>query len=199
MALNPDPRPGRWLLPLVVLGMVGFTYVFVQTLPGSEADGLDVSSDEVSTSTTTTTIDLTETTTTTIPLSPDFAAYLETVDGFETELTAFQTEMATINGQWDAREIEYSVAETALIDLAGRVGAWLDGVIAVIPPAQLTTGNDILVQAASAASDAARDVVAGIQAPTADPRVAALEQFDAAVLAFTAAADDLDLQARSTS
>ena len=29
MALNADPKPGRWILPLVVLGMVAFTYFFV--------------------------------------------------------------------------------------------------------------------------------------------------------------------------
>jgi hypothetical protein len=33
MALNPDPKPGRWILPLVVLGMVAFTYFFVRALP----------------------------------------------------------------------------------------------------------------------------------------------------------------------
>ena len=33
MAFNPDPKPGRWILPLVVLGMIAFTYFFVRELP----------------------------------------------------------------------------------------------------------------------------------------------------------------------
>jgi hypothetical protein len=40
---NYDPKPGRWMLPLVVLAMVAFTYLFVRELPsaaqGSENDG----------------------------------------------------------------------------------------------------------------------------------------------------------------
>ena len=33
MAVNPDPKPGRWILPLVILGMIAFTYFFVRSLP----------------------------------------------------------------------------------------------------------------------------------------------------------------------
>ena len=30
MTSNYDPKPGRWMLPLVVLAMVAFTYLFVR-------------------------------------------------------------------------------------------------------------------------------------------------------------------------
>ena len=78
MAVNPDPRPGRWLLPLVVLGMVLFTYVFVRTLPGADADVVDL--DNGTTSSTTTTVaasDPESTTTTTQPLDAETTAYLD--------------------------------------------------------------------------------------------------------------------------
>ena len=39
MAINPDPKPGRWILPLVVLGMVAFTYFFVRALPSGSEEG----------------------------------------------------------------------------------------------------------------------------------------------------------------
>src|SRR3970040_1221947 len=38
MAVNPDPKPGRWILPLVILGMVAFTYFFVRSLPEASPD-----------------------------------------------------------------------------------------------------------------------------------------------------------------
>ena len=38
MAVNPDPKPGRWILPLVILGMIGFTYFFVRELPEASPD-----------------------------------------------------------------------------------------------------------------------------------------------------------------
>src|SRR5690606_28312697 len=39
MAVNADPKPGRWILPLVVLGMVAFTYFFVRALPSGSEPG----------------------------------------------------------------------------------------------------------------------------------------------------------------
>ena len=38
MAVNPDPKPGRWILPLVILGMIAFTYFFVRSLPEASPD-----------------------------------------------------------------------------------------------------------------------------------------------------------------
>ena len=50
MARNPDPKPGRWILPLIIVGMVGFTYLFtnsIDTVP-------EVPDNEATASTTTT-------------------------------------------------------------------------------------------------------------------------------------------------
>jgi hypothetical protein len=201
MAVNPDPRPGRWLLPLVILGMVLFTYVFVRTLPGAEADAVDL--DNGATSTTTTTAaaaDPESTTTTTTPLDAETAAYLDALNGLETQLTGFQTTMSTVNGQWDAspRQIEYADAEAALAELSGEVGAWADAAASVTPPLSLTDSHTLVSQAAEIVSESAAAVLSGLQAPTADPRIAALEQFDAAVRAFTATVDDVETQARSS-
>ena len=45
MMRNPDPKPGRWVLPLVVLGMVLFTWVWIDRLGppevGRHPAGLD--------------------------------------------------------------------------------------------------------------------------------------------------------------
>lgn len=199
MAVNPDPRPGRWLLPLVVLGMVLFTYVFVRTLPGAEAETIPL--DDSTTTTTTEPLDAPDsTTTTTQPLDAETAAYLEALGGLEDQLTTFQTTMSTVNGQWDAspREIEYSAAETALAELSGEVGAWADAAASLTPPPALADGQTLVTQAAEIVSESASAVLAGLRAPTADPRIAALEQFDAAVRAFTATVDDVETQARAS-
>ncbi len=208
MAVNPDPRPGRWLLPLVVLGMVLFTYVFVQSLPGADADSVDLDADgSVTTSTgttpTTSETDETSSTTTTTPavLDPEVAAYLDVLAGLETQLTDFQTTMATINGQWDAepRTITYADAEAGLIALSGQVTAWSDAVTAVTAPLSLTDGHTLVSQASELVATAAAAVLSGLQGPDAAPRITALEQFDAAVRTFTAAVDDVETQARSAS
>ena len=201
MAVNPDPRPGRWLLPLVILAMVGFTYVFVESLPAAETDPQDLSEDATTTSTTSTTVAEDEpgtTTTTTAPVSPEVLAYLERVTEAEGTIIGLQAEMGSVNSAWDAdpREISYGDAEAAIQDLANRVAAWADEVEAIVPPAGLEDAHDLLGEFAQATADAAADVLAGLQAPdTGEARRAALEQFDTAVRGFTAAADDVEQRA----
>lgn len=203
MAVNPDPRPGRWLLPLVILGMVVFTYVFVQALPGAEADGDDLSSG-ATTTTTTSPADEGSTTTTTeaVVLDPSVQDYLDLVTSQETALTGFQTEMATINGQWDAEErtVTYPDTEAALVDLAARVRTWAQDVAAVVAPLGLEGVHTVLSAAAAEAANAADAVVAGLQSSdTGEARLAALDSFDEAVRAFTAAADEAEFQAALSS
>lgn len=201
MAVNPDPRPGRWLLPLVILGMVIFTYVFVQALPSAEGDGTDLSADAT---TTTTTPDDASTTTTSAPapLDPSVQGFLDGVEAQEAQLTGFQTEMATINGQWDAEErtVTYPDTEAALVDLAGRVRTWAEGVATVVAPLGLEGVHTVLNAAAAEAANAADAILAGLQSSdTGEARRAALDSFDEAVRAFTAAADEAEFQANLSS
>lgn len=203
MAVNPDPRPGRWLLPLVILGMVVFTYVFVQALPGADAEGDDLSSGATTTTTTEAT-DETSTTSTTVAvvLDPSVQNFLDLVSSQETALTGFQTEMATINGQWDAEErtVTYPDTEAALVDLASRVRTWAQDVATVVAPLGLEGVHTVLSAAAAEAANAADAVVAGLQSSdTGEARRAALDSFDEAVRAFTAAADEAEFQAALSS
>ncbi len=175
----------------------------MQALPGADADQVDLDDGATPTTTTTTsatsTSDDSTTTTTAIPLDADTAAYLETLGGFEEQLTGFQTTMSTVNAQWDAdpRQIDYSAAESALVDLVGQLGAWSDGVAAVAAPVALADGHAVVTQAAELVASTGSDVLEGLRGPTAEPRLTALEQFDAAVRAFTAAVDDTETQARA--
>jgi len=199
MAVNPDPRPGRWLLPLVVLGMVLFTYVFVQALPGVDNGSTDATGDTTTTSTTSPGTDTSSTTTTAVALDPSVQSYLDSIAEFEVELTGFQTEMSTINSQWDAtdRTVTYPETEAALTDLADRVGAWADTVTAVTAPLGLEGVQTVLGTAATEAANAADAVVAGLQSSdTGEARRAALDSFDEAVRAFTSARDEAEFQAK---
>ena len=203
MAVNPDPRPGRWLLPLVILGMVVFTYVFVQALPGADPAGDDLSSESTTTTTTEPESDGSTTTTTEAPvLDPSVQDFLNLVASQETTLTGFQTEMATINGQWDAEErtVTYPDTEAALVDLATRVRTWAQDVAVVVAPLGLEGVHTVLSAAAAEAANASDAVIAGLQSSdTGEARRAALDSFDEAVRAFTAAADEAEFQASLSS
>jgi hypothetical protein len=203
MVMNPDPRPGRWLLPLVVLGMMVFTYVFVQNLPAADGETQDIGANGLDAETTTTTTSIAETTSTTTPvpvLSPEVQDYLNQVATAETELLAFQAEMADINGRWDAdpRTLEYADGEALLTDLAQRIATWATNLTAVVPPATVTDAHGVLTATAQATADSAAAVLTGFTGPDAEPRITALGEFDIAVTAFTAAADDVELRATTT-
>lgn len=199
MALNPDPRPGRWMLPLVVLGMLLFTYVFVSQLPGTgpeaEASASTVPNDP-NDSTPTSLPDGSETGTDTEPsetsnpaaqVSPEVEAYRAAMTALASELTAFNTDMDTVNAQWDAdpREIEYSGAEQQFTTISTNVAEWSNRVAAVEPPADLAEAhNGFVTAAASAATEAAAVLDGLVNAPGPEPRRDAAGRFDAARQAF---------------
>ncbi|GIU92608.1 MAG: hypothetical protein KatS3mg011_1514 [Acidimicrobiia bacterium] len=193
--MNPDPRPGRWLLPLVILGMVVFTYAFVRSLPGAEAGTSDTTVTTVGSPPTGGDSDTTTTTTTTAPpaVSPELQAYLEQVNALETRLVELQTELATINANWENREstgVTYSETEAALVDLVARVEQWAGEVEAVTPPEALVVAHDTVVQFAQTIATTAQEVLAGLRAPdTGEQRREAVSRFDDAVRGFTAAVD----------
>ena len=94
MAVNPDPKPGRWILPLVILGMIAFTYFFVSELPEASPDTTLVGQE-----TTTTTLGTATTTEASGggELDPEIQAYLDELDAINSELQLLNTEMVTVN------------------------------------------------------------------------------------------------------
>ncbi|MDH3307881.1 MAG: hypothetical protein OEO77_10225 [Acidimicrobiia bacterium] len=197
MAQNPDPKPGRWILPLIILGMVGFTYVFVQSLQDRVEANPDLTTPAISTTTT-----LVDTiTTTTLPavgVLPDAEtqAYLDGVEAWRASLAALDLEMTAINSDWDNRAIEYAAARDSIRDdLNPRINEFATTVADGLPPAAntvLTSLHDQLAAAASATADAAAGVLAGLQSSdTGEARAAALDEFATAVAAFNTAADSI--------
>src|SRR5690606_4654998 len=110
MAFNPDPKPGRWILPLVVLAMIAFTYYFVRELPQASPDTTTPRA------TTTTTGEGTRTTSTTTagPNDPPVQAYVDVVRSINTDLAAHAAELTAATSGFDAgpREVQYTDAVT---------------------------------------------------------------------------------------
>ena len=83
---NSDPKPGRLILPLVLIGMIATTYTFINRVVENNdleiiedaviEDTIPIVTDETTTSTSTTT---------TIP--EDVVAYLEEISGEKIQVT----------------------------------------------------------------------------------------------------------------
>jgi hypothetical protein len=183
MAVNPDPKAGRWILPLVILGMIAFTYFFVSSLPeGSPTTTLALG-------TTTTTL---EGTGTTLPSTgttgPNAAqAYLDELDAINAELQLLVTEMVTVNQGFDAdpRTVEVDEAGTRLDAVATDTQALADRVGALTVPAGLETNQQALISAIDFCAGAAQDAVDGLHSTdTGELRNAAVEVYTTSAAGF---------------
>jgi hypothetical protein len=194
MAVNPDPKPGRWILPLVVLGMVAFTYFFVRELPEASPDST------LAAGTTTTTLpggattSSTEGTTPGTGVDPAVDAYITELDSINTALQLLRTEMVTVNDGFDAdpREIEFSEAEPRMETIDTDTQALADRVAAMTVPVGLEANHQALTSAIDTAAGAADDALAGLQSD--DPG----ELRRAAVVAYTQAADNFATEVQNT-
>jgi hypothetical protein len=188
MTSNYDPKPGRWMLPLVVLAMVAFTYLFVRELPSAASANENGETTETTSSTTSTTGGDGETTTTG-EVDGTTQAYLDSLAGFQSTLSNLQTELASANAGWDAnpKTITFDQAEEAFIRVAEGSAALVGEVQAATVPAALVEAHNVVIAAAQQAADAGSQALAGLRAPspdTGEARRAAVNEFDAAVTAF---------------
>lgn len=189
MTSNYDPKPGRWMLPLVVLAMVAFTYLFVRELPSAASadEGGELTGTTLITTSTTRSDETTTTTGAVVDATTQ--AYLDSLTASQSTLSNLQTELASANAGWDAnpKTITFDQAEEAFISVAEGAAVLVGEVQAATVPADLIEGHNAVIAAAQQAADAASRALAGLRAPSPDTgegRRAAVNDFDAAVTAF---------------
>lgn len=198
MAVNPDPKPGRWILPLVVLGMIAFTYFFVRALPEASTD---TTLAPVASDTTTTEAGdgdgdgdgdgaSTSTTQAQSQLDPETQAYLDEIDSINQELQVQRTELVTVNEAFnqDPREIEYADAEDRFEAIVTATEELLTRQTDLAPPDVLAANHQSLVSAIDLASDSITEALAGLRSTDEG------QQRNSGVEAFTQAATDYDTE-----
>jgi len=108
---NEDPKPGRLVLPLVLIGMIATTYTFINRVATN--NNLDlVQVDEVLVETTapeTVAEDTTTTTTTTLP--SEVVTYLEEISSEKIQSIDLATKVLEANDKWDNEDITYQEAK----------------------------------------------------------------------------------------
>ncbi|MCY3539668.1 MAG: hypothetical protein F4Y75_05080 [Acidimicrobiia bacterium] len=209
MASNPDPRPGRWILPLVVLGMILFTWVWINRLEPPEVEGT-VAGSTSSTSTSVVTEpgdeDPTvsedvetpeETTTTTLP--PAIEVYLTNLAEDKEALAAVVDELNQVNDSWENRAetgVTYSETEAAFVAVSEQAVVFSETVELHRPPADvagLTDAHQRVYESALAVTEAASDALAGLRAPdTGELRREAVVEFRAAAATFDQNVDQIN-------
>ena len=86
---NTDPKPGRIILPLVLIGMIATTYTFINRVTTN--NNLEIVSEETTSTTSNVSSEESTTTTTTTTIPAGVVQYLEEITGeiFLTNFKAF--------------------------------------------------------------------------------------------------------------
>ena len=188
MPRNPDPKHGRWVLPLIIVAMVTLTITFVNSLEPAESEA----------GTTTTVPAPSTTTTTTRPL--DVAAFLVTLDVYETQAEAFLGDVQGINSDWEGRQITQGEARASFEAVMANIATWENEVAgAADVPAALAEAHVQLVLEIEELAPRVEDIILGLEAPDDGTlRRTAVLDFEDQVAAVLDAIDNLKDLARDT-
>ncbi|MEA2024205.1 MAG: hypothetical protein U9N79_07960 [Actinomycetota bacterium] len=170
-----DPKHGRWILPVVVAALIGFTYLFVTALPPAE---IPVGTTTTAAGSDTTTSVPDETTTTTLPA--DIAAFLRLADEYEATAKSIANDIDDANTAWENREGDVpSFVDTRDAFGAAKVEAQSlsESVAATSPPDAYSTVWPDTVTAAATLPPGIDAILEGLAAP--DDGTARREAVDA--------------------
>ena len=108
---NNDPKPGRLILPLVLIGMIATTYTFIQRV--AENNDLEIISNEVVEEENIVEDEIVEettsTTSTTLPV--EYVSYLEEINGERIIAISLGEKVLEANQNWDDKTVTYQEAK----------------------------------------------------------------------------------------
>lgn len=152
-----DPKHGRWILPLVILGMVVLTYTFVSSIEPAEGPTGTSPNEPPFT---------TEPTSPTTTLPTAIAQFLVTLDIFENQALSFAAEVNQANARWEAREATFAATRTAFLNLQTQLRNFETDVAQApnVPP-ELAAGHVELLLQVTDLPLKMEDIILGLDAP----------------------------------
>ncbi|MDJ0663002.1 MAG: hypothetical protein QNJ75_00485 [Acidimicrobiia bacterium] len=174
-----DPKHGRWILPLVVMALVLFTWTFVNNLPAAETP---LTTTVAATEPTTTTAPPEETTTTTV--APEVIAFVATLDQLTAEAEELQATAQRINDEYPDTT-GYGDTRDALSDLRVATSEFNDRVGEVEPlPAGEEPWGDVTTAAATMQLEADNMFDGLVNTSGSEKRLTALANYNIAAGTF---------------
>ncbi len=179
---NSDPKPGRLILPLVLIGMIATTYTFINRVAvqndleilENEAvveETIPVDSNETSTTTSTTT---------TIP--EGVVTYLEEITGEKIQAIELGKKVLETNQRWDDKSTTYQEAQVEFQEFIDDFLVFVDTFSNPGPPLDsptLLSNHDELVVLVNLIYADTEELLEGLTAPdTGERRSAALASFN---------------------
>ena len=178
---NSDPKPGRIVLPLVLIGMIATTYTFINRVATNnnleivtEVTTVETVAEEATEDTTTTS------TTTTLP--ENYVAYLEEITAEKIQATELGKKVLEANQNWDDKTITYQEAKQEFAAFIEDAEEFVITVTEPGPPneyANLVTSHEELKTLVNLIAEDTVELLAGLESSDkGEQRAAALDSFN---------------------
>ena len=185
---NEDPKPGRLVLPLVLIGMIATTYTFINRVTTNNDLEIEPVAEEVVEPIVedSTPEDTTTTTTTTLP--DEVVTYLEEISSEKIQSIDLATKVLEANENWDNESITYQEAKDEFAEFIEDAQQFVDTVAEPGPPstfAGLVKSHEELKSLAELIYVDTQELLEGLtSSDTGQQRSAALESFNNNINAF---------------
>ena len=178
---NPDPKPGRIVLPLVLIGMIATTYTFINRVATN--NDIDIVAEETPVETISeVVVEDTSTTTTSTTLPDNYVAYLEEITAEKIQATELGKEVLEANENWDDKTVTYQEAKDEFRAFIATAEQFVSTVSDPGPPneyANLVTSHEELKTLVNLIYLDTVELLAGLESSdTGEQRSAALDAFN---------------------
>ena len=179
---NEDPKPGRLVLPLVLIGMIATTYTFINRVASNNDLEIEPIVEEVVDQTEEESIPEDTTTTTTTTLPDEVVTYLEEISSEKIQSIDLATKVLEANDNWDNESITYQEAKDEFAEFIEDAQQFVDTVAEPGPPstfAGLVKSHEELKSLAELIYADTQELLEGLtSSDTGQQRAAALESFN---------------------
>lgn len=179
---NQDPKPGRLVLPLVLIGMIATTYTFVNRVATNNDLDLSVTEEVVTTEEEATEDTTTTSSTTTTTLPDEVVTYLEEIQAEKVQSDELGQTVLEANEKWDDELSTYQEAKDEFAKFIEDAEQFVETVSEPGPPntfANLVTSHDELKVLANLIYEDTKELLEGLtSSDTGERRSAALDSFN---------------------
>ena len=179
---NSDPKPGRLILPLVLIGMIATTYTFINRVTtNNNLEVINVSDSTTEVVTEEVVVDTTTTSTTTTLPEAD-VAYLEEIQAEKIQSVELGKKVLETNQRWDDKDTTYQEAQQEFEAFINDAEQFVTTVSDPGPPssnASLVSNHEELKILVNLIYEDTKELLEGLTAPdTGERRSTALTSFN---------------------
>jgi hypothetical protein len=186
---NSDPKPGRLILPLVLIGMIATTYTFINRVTtNNNLEVINIEEDTEEEIVSEEAVDETTTTSTTTTLPENVVAYLEEIQAEKIQSTELGKKVLETNERWNNKDTSYQEAQQEFKEFISDAEQFVATVTDPGPPtsnASLVSNHEELKVLVNLIFEDTKELLEGLTASdTGERRSAALSSFNSNLGSF---------------